>query len=328
VLGVGIIGAGPVAQAIHVPTIATMPDRLRVVHVMDVEPVVAESVAARAGARAATDVETLLADPAVEIVAVCSPHDFHAEQVEAACAAGKKAILCEKPLATDRASVERIVAASNTSGVHVQVGAMHAYDPGYRAAAAAWEDEPVLVRSMIALPPNDRFVAMATELLPASTVPHSSGGHETMMTGLILGLATHAVPLVRDFAPAIDELAVARVVDPVGYELTLRSGDTVVQYLSQFHDHWHPDWHVEAWGPRQHLRVDFPPSFVLAGSGAATVNGQMWPVGPENAYQAEWRHLAAVAEGGKPAVPVERAAQDMLYALELLDGALAKLGAA
>ena len=31
-------------------------------------------------------------------MAICSPGEFHAEQVEAATASGKRGILCEKPL--------------------------------------------------------------------------------------------------------------------------------------------------------------------------------------------------------------------------------------
>jgi Oxidoreductase family, NAD-binding Rossmann fold len=38
--------------------------------------------------------------PEVGVVAICSPGQFHAAQVEAATAAGKRGILCEKPLAT------------------------------------------------------------------------------------------------------------------------------------------------------------------------------------------------------------------------------------
>ena len=326
-VGVGIIGAGPVAQAIHLPTIASVGDRLRVVHVMDVDAGVAQGVAERAQARHTTDVDALLADPEVEVVAVCSPHHFHAQQVEAACAAGKRAVLCEKPLATDLESVDRIVAASRGAGVPVIVGAMHAYDPAFRAAAEAWEDDARLVRAVIALPPNDRFVDMSTELLPASTVPHSSGGPEAMMTGLILGLATHSIPLVRRFAPTIDELVTARVVEPVGYELTLRSGDAVVQILSQFHDQWRPDWHFEAWGAEQQLRVDFTPSYVLAGSGEARLGDRVWRF-PLNGYQAEWLHIADVAEGAEPLVPVEQAADDMRYGLDLLERALAAMKAA
>ena len=51
---------------------------------MDLDEGVARSVAARTGARSTTDVQVLLDDPAVDVVAVRSPHQFHAEQVEAA----------------------------------------------------------------------------------------------------------------------------------------------------------------------------------------------------------------------------------------------------
>ena len=82
-LGVGMIGAGLVTQAIHIPTLATLrpiPGRAR-------------DGPGRGGrqirrcahrARSTTDVQVLLDDPAVDVVAVCSPHRFHAEQVEAA----------------------------------------------------------------------------------------------------------------------------------------------------------------------------------------------------------------------------------------------------
>ena len=78
-LGVGFIGAGPVTQAIHLPTLATLAERLRVVHVMDVDKDVAAAVADRVDARATTDVQAVLDDPAVEVVCICSPHQFHAE---------------------------------------------------------------------------------------------------------------------------------------------------------------------------------------------------------------------------------------------------------
>ena len=55
-LGVGIIGAGAVTQAIHLPTLARLPDQFRVVTVMDVDAGAAELVAARAGAEPAQTV--------------------------------------------------------------------------------------------------------------------------------------------------------------------------------------------------------------------------------------------------------------------------------
>jgi myo-inositol 2-dehydrogenase / D-chiro-inositol 1-dehydrogenase len=72
-LGVGVIGAGPVTQAIHIPALATLPERLQVRHIMDVDQSVANEVAGRVGARASTDVQSVLDDAAVDVVAICSP---------------------------------------------------------------------------------------------------------------------------------------------------------------------------------------------------------------------------------------------------------------
>jgi myo-inositol 2-dehydrogenase/D-chiro-inositol 1-dehydrogenase len=44
-IGVGVIGAGPVTQAIHLPTLASLGDAFAIRHVMDVD----QSVATEAG---------------------------------------------------------------------------------------------------------------------------------------------------------------------------------------------------------------------------------------------------------------------------------------
>lgn len=112
--------------------------RFRVAHVMDVDEQVAAVVAARADAQSTTQLDTLLEDPEVDVVAICSPDRFHAGQVAAVAAAGKRAILCEKPLATTVEEAQRIADVSVTSGVPVLVGAMHAYDPAWTAARQQW----------------------------------------------------------------------------------------------------------------------------------------------------------------------------------------------
>ena len=116
-LGVGVIGAGPVTQAIHLPTLATMADRFRVVHVMDIDSSLASAVATLAGARASSDVDAVMADGSVDVVAICSPHEFHADQIAAAAYAGKRGILCEKPLATTAEEAQRVAEVSRSSGI-------------------------------------------------------------------------------------------------------------------------------------------------------------------------------------------------------------------
>jgi myo-inositol 2-dehydrogenase/D-chiro-inositol 1-dehydrogenase len=324
-VGVGLLGAGPVTQAIHLPAIATLGDRLRVAHVMDVDAGVAAAVAGRVGARHTTDVGVLLDDPAVDVVAICSPHRFHAEQVEAACAAGKRAILCEKPLAIDPDGRARIVRASTESGVPVIVGTMHVYDPAVGAASRAWGDLPDtarFVRSITVLPPNDRFVELSTEL--HASAPAGSAPADVLTDG-ILGLATHDLPLVRRFVPAVENVTVARALRPWGYEVTFTGGGRTVQMLAAFHAHWRPDWTLTVWGDGRELRAEFPPSYVLGGSAAVTLRGtdgeQRWRF-DENGYQAEWRHVADVATGrAAPAVSVQEAAADLDYALALAGAA-------
>ena len=56
-LGVGFLGGGPVTQAIHLPTLASLPDRFHVVSVMDIDAAVAQQVASRCDATSATDAD-------------------------------------------------------------------------------------------------------------------------------------------------------------------------------------------------------------------------------------------------------------------------------
>ena len=119
-------------------------------------------------------------------------------------------MLCEKPLAESHAEAEQIRAAAAASGTHVVVGAMHVYDPAYRAAHRAWVEEnerSVFTQSAIFLPSNDMFTGQATE--PASTFPPNSSGagvaDAVMLRGAITGLAVHNLPLVRDFCPRLGQ---------------------------------------------------------------------------------------------------------------------------
>ena len=183
-LGVGILGAGPVTQAIHLPTLARLPGMFRVIAVMDVDAEVASSVAARAGAEPVQSVQAVLDHPGVDVVAVCSPPQFHAEQVTAICAAGKRGILCEKPLGTSREEAEGIATAVAASEIPLIVGAMHAYDPGWLGAFEACADRldsAHTIRSTIVLPFNDRFEDWATEVASRLRVLHP--GRWTSMRG-------------------------------------------------------------------------------------------------------------------------------------------------
>lgn len=330
-LGVGFLGAGLVTQAIHLPTLANLPDRFHVASVMDVDSTVAERVAKRCGATSTTDPDTILQDSNVDVVVVCSPNEVHASQVIAACAAGKKAVLCEKPLAVSHAEAEQIRGAASTSGTRIVVGAMHVYDPAYRAARRAWLEEneaSLFTQSTIFLPSNDHFTDQASE--PASPPPSSPMSPGTdpvpdaaMLRGAILGLAIHNLPLVRQFHPRVGRVVSARFIKPFGYTVVVTYEARTLELLAYMEGRWPPHWTFRAVGENSELRADFPPSFVLAGSSKAEVTGGGSTSVFEfatNGYQCEWESLHDAATGeAEPLVSLDDVVDDIRYALDLAD---------
>ncbi|MDQ0771114.1 myo-inositol 2-dehydrogenase/D-chiro-inositol 1-dehydrogenase [Pseudarthrobacter defluvii] len=341
-LGVGILGAGPVTQAIHLPALARLQDVLEVRHIMDVDAGVASSVAARVGGKSGTSMDALLNDPGVDIVAICSPHQFHADQVIAACRAGKKAVLCEKPFAMNAEEATRISAVSTETGVPIVVGAMHTFDPGWLAAEQNWGDLPErvhTVRSSIVLPPNARFEDFATEIItrPTAGKPDYSDIEviKSALQGGIMGLAIHDLPLVRRFTPDFADIEVLNVfhVRPFGYAISLRTPTRVIELRAVMNSTWKPEWTFEAIGDDAALQIDFTPSYVQAGSAAATIsrgNGSETSIfGPygHNGYEGEWRVLAELAMGTRPAPSAQTLIDDLTFALAVADATVARAAA-
>lgn len=99
---VGLVGCGAVA-AFHVPALRAARGA-ELVAAFDLDP----AAAARTGARVAAALDELIAQ--VDLVAVCTPPERHADAAIAALEAGR-GVLVEKPLATTPDDADRIVAA-------------------------------------------------------------------------------------------------------------------------------------------------------------------------------------------------------------------------
>ena len=305
-----------------------------VARIMDVDPAVAESVAGRVGADWTTSMDELLADETVQIVVICSPHQFHAEQVIAACRAGKQAVLCEKPFAMSQQEAEEIAVVSKETGVPIIVGAMHTFDPGWLAAQANWGDlvqAAHTIRYSIVLPPNARFEDFATEVITRPTWPKQDRTDPEVAAGMvrggIMGLAIHDLPLVRAFCPDFTDVEVLScdVPHPSGYLVNLRVGDRRVQLFGVNTQSWEPEWYFEAIGDNVSLRIDFTPSYVQAGSATAHIRrgNETEVYGPYsyNGYEGEWRFLADLARGNAQPLDVNGLIHDLTFALEVADKA-------
>jgi len=122
---IGVAGLGR-AFALMSPTLAA-DSRVRMVAAADPRPEALEQFETDFRGRGYSSVEELCADPAVQVVYVATPHQFHAAHATAAAAAGKH-ILVEKPMALTIDECRAMTAAARKHGVHLVVGHSHSFD--------------------------------------------------------------------------------------------------------------------------------------------------------------------------------------------------------
>src|SRR5262245_55668101 len=133
-IGIGIIGAGAIAEA-HVA--AYRDAGARVVGVMSRQVADAQRLARAATAELATDsLETLLACPEIFAVDVCTPTSSHAHIAIAAAAQGKH-VHVEKPMALSLRGADAMIDACRRAGVQLMVGQTARYQAVSRALRAA-----------------------------------------------------------------------------------------------------------------------------------------------------------------------------------------------
>ena len=212
---IAILGAGIIAQSIHIPSIHRA--GLTLVAVCDLSPSRASEVAGRYGVRAVTNPADIFADPEIDAVLIATPGS-HAQLTIAALEAGKH-VLAEKPLALNEAEVDRIEAAHHASSRVLQIGYMKMYDPlSARAAREIAElrdirlvrvtvshpaDSPQIQHLRLTPPTND---ADRTEIARANAyeaeqteiaLPGASAEFGAYFRNVIHGSVIHETSLLR-----------------------------------------------------------------------------------------------------------------------------------
>jgi len=139
-LRVGVLGAGPIAQAAHLEA-CRRGRNIELAAICDLAEDLLERVAAIHLPRTTyTDYAAMLADPEIDAVVVAVADQFHVDAATRALAAGKH-VLVEKPMGVDVAGCLRLRDAASTAGLTVQVGSMKRFDPGIAAARRFIEEE-------------------------------------------------------------------------------------------------------------------------------------------------------------------------------------------
>jgi myo-inositol 2-dehydrogenase/D-chiro-inositol 1-dehydrogenase len=161
---IALLGAGRIGQ-IHAANIHYHP-RAQLHAVADVNAAAAKSLAERYGANASTDVDAVLADPAVQGVFICTSTDTHVELILKA-ARRKLPIFCEKPIDLDLAKVDTCLAEVSRSGVPLVLGFNRRFDPNFRALrdavrrGEAGDVEIVKITSRDPAPPPPAYVRVS-----------------------------------------------------------------------------------------------------------------------------------------------------------------------
>jgi len=132
-VGVGIIGAGSIANLAHIPGYKGMSDRVRLIAVADVLGERADELAAKHKIPMAfDDYRRLLELEEIDVVSVCTPPVAHMAATIAALEAGKH-VLCEKPMAMTGAQAQKMLDAAEKSGRKLAIGFQSRFSDSARA---------------------------------------------------------------------------------------------------------------------------------------------------------------------------------------------------
>jgi predicted dehydrogenase len=325
---IGIIGAGRIAQAAHLPALAKA-DGAELVAICDPSPLLAKGVARRYDVPGYATPEELLADPAVEAVIVAVPDRFHLPVASLALAAGKH-VLVEKPLAGTLDDAEQLAALAADSGLHLQVGAMKRYDPGVQYAADAVRhtigkvlSASVWYRVMSALrPPTE------ATLFPALIVDPDVRAHEATFKAdresyLLTTHGAHVLDGLRYLLgdPTALSAQLARSGNDLSWHGLARLADDGVAHF-EITANVHAEWAegADIYGERGHvrLRTHFP--FALRASDVEvfderSMTTQRPAFGDTNAYE---RQIEAFARAVREGLPDSPDAADGVAAVRLI----------
>jgi myo-inositol 2-dehydrogenase / D-chiro-inositol 1-dehydrogenase len=131
-LRVALLGAGRIGQE-HSKSLIADP-RVQVVAVCDPRLEAARQTAATIPGAIATDQSAeIFSSSEVDGVIICTPTDSHGQLIEEGARA-HKAIFCEKPVALDLQRTKHALAVVEENGVPFQIGFQRRFDSGYAEA--------------------------------------------------------------------------------------------------------------------------------------------------------------------------------------------------
>lgn len=182
-LRVAIVGCG-IGRSHLTEGYHASPDRFEVAAMCDIDHGRLTSVCDEFGIPGrAGDFADLLARDDIDVIDICTPPRLHFEQVMAALAAGKH-VICEKPLVSSLAELDRIIAAEESARGRLMPIFQYRFGDGIAQAKA-------IIDAGIAGKPYLGSVETQWKRLPAYYEVPWRGKWETELGGVLVGHAIH-----------------------------------------------------------------------------------------------------------------------------------------
>ena len=330
-LRVGLIGAGVIAQVMHLHYLAELSELFDVRAVCDIAADNARACAERYGIPVAcTDWRDLIAEPVDAVLVATS--GSHAPIAIAAARAGRH-VLVEKPMCFSTGEGRAMVAAAEQAGVVLMVGYPKRYDPGYarfRQEAGDLADArlvrvttleapflPYLAHYPLlppAQPPAEVAERLRAESLAAAAaaIGPASELELRVYTGVLLDTLVHELNTVRGLLGEPDLLEYADLSDHA-VTVLLRFGDVRVaihwldlpglaRYQMEF-AMYAPDRRVTLTFPSPYLRNE-PCALIVEGGDTETARS--WRTeeiaGYQSGFKGELEAFAACIRAGSEPV--------------------------
>ena len=283
-LNVGIIGLGEVAQVVHLPVLASLPELFTVRAGCDISPTLAKAVGERFGIpEVYLDATEMIEAGGLDAVLVLNSDEYHADCAVTALEHGLH-VLVEKPMCLSPREAEEIIAARDRSGRVVMVGYMRRFAPAFldavdllpslgrvnfaRVHDVIGQNRLIIDQTAHVVRPDDlsqdqleqrwargrRLVADAI-----GDVPDDLAGAYR----LLCGLGSHDLSAMRELLGPPSGVAAARMWRNGGYLAALIDyPDFVVSYETGVDEQLRFDAHLEVFGERASLRVQYDTPYV------------------------------------------------------------------
>ncbi|TFJ80647.1 hypothetical protein NSK_008073 [Nannochloropsis salina CCMP1776] len=288
-LKVGVIGAGRIGR-VHLETLAGVPGVQPVILSDVVEPVLKEVTAQYGVPNYTLDGDEVINHPDVQAVWICSPSQFHADQIKKCAKAGKH-VFCEKPIATDLNGTIEAIKVADEAGIKLMTAFQRRFDPSFarlhKAIAEGSVGEPIsaILQSRDPSPPPFSYVKGGGGLFKDMAI------HDLDIARWLMG-ARGKNDVVQVYAtghcfidPEIKQLEKSNpseAIDTAFIQLTFENGGNVtinvcrratygydqrVEFFGKegtlMHDNLYPN-NVHLWNGQSTGRIDLPHNFFMS----------------------------------------------------------------